>query len=443
MIVMHMRFRRRIEGTILDYFKTDDAPILLIDGARQIGKSYIVRELGKEHYRNYVEINLAEDKDGNGIFRDIRDTRALYMAIQSISGRILGDSKDTLVFIDEVQEYPHILTMFKFLRQENRYKFIASGSLLGVTLRKSASIPVGSVSVRRMYPMNFTEFLWANGIDDDLIGQLQDASKGIVSVPDGIHLRMMRLFKDYLICGGLPYCVNLFLEGHEIVSVRDAQLEIFEMYKTDASRYDEENKLRTRLILDLVPSMIENKKKRIYAKDIESKDKARFANYREDFETLVCSGVVLETVCCANPAFRLLESAKRNMVKLYMADIGLLTAILYRYNVTPFISEQSPVNLGNVYETVVAIELASNGHDLFYTDNKRLGEVDFLVDDYDTLGVKMLEVKSGKDFRNHRSLDNYLGSDNGTSQGIVLSNNPQVERTGDVTYMPIYMSTFI
>ena len=434
--------RRKIESAIMKYLNEDDSPILLIEGARQVGKSFIIRELGIRSFKNFVELNMAEDIIGPRIFENIRTTKDFYMAVQSVAGKKLGDYGDTLIFIDEIQEYKDLIALLKFLKQEKRYKIIASGSMLGVSLRKISSIPIGSISIKRMYPMDFEEFLWANEISEEVIDELKNVANGNSNLHEGLHARILDLFKDYLITGGLPYCVDLFLKELDIISVRDAQLNIHELYREDCSKYDEQFKLRTRVIYDLIPSNIKNKKKRIYAKDIESKDKARFANYREDFETIIRSGVALETLCCSDISFPLLNTAKRNMVKLYMNDVGILTALLYRYNIKPLRDDVPQINLGNVYECVTAMQLASNGHDLYYTDNKKIGEVDFVIDDYDTLGTVMIEVKSGKDFKNHKALDNFLKS-NDSNEGIVLSNSGNVECNGKVRYLPIYMSVFL
>jgi len=434
--------RRKIETIITNNLDDEDSPILLIEGARQVGKSFIICELGSKRFKNYVELNMVEDVIGPKVFENVRTTKDFYMAVQSVAGRKLGDHTDTLVFIDEIQEYKELITLLKFLKQERRYRIIASGFVLGVSLKKVTSIPMGSISIRRMYPMDFEEFMWANGVSEEVIDELRNVAVGRSDLNIGLHNRILELFKDYLITGGLPYCVDLFLKEQDIVSVRDAQLEIHALYREDCSKYDDEFKLRTRVIYDLIPSNIESRKKRIYAKDIESKDKARFANYREDFETIIRSGVALETLCCSDVSFPLLDTAKRNMVRLYMNDVGILTALLYRYNVKPLRDDVPQINLGNVYECVTAMQLASKGHDLYYTDNKKVGEVDFVIDDYDSLGTVLIEVKSGKDYRSHKALDNFLRSDD-TMKGVVLSNSGNVECDGRIRYLPVYMSGFL
>ena len=436
-------FDRKIESKIIDYFKTDGAPILILEGARQVGKSFIIRTLGKRYYKHYVEINLIRDSEEFEYFNNIKSTKDLYYTIQSVANEPLGDSSDTLVFLDEIQERNDLITLLKFIREDNRYKFIVSGSLLGVEFSKTASIPVGSVSTVRMYPMDLEEFLWANGIQKQLIRDLGEMIRKKDSIPEGLHRRMMDLFRDYLISGGLPYCVDLFLKDRDIISLRNAQKDILEMYGNDASKYDLKNKMHTKLVLDSIPSNIENKRKRIFAKDIEGKKNARFEEYKDDFDCLVDSGVVLRVDCCSNPVFPLIESFKRNLLKLYYADVGLLTFILYRNNVKPLREDMPQINLGNVYECFAASQLSVNCHRLFYMDNKTYGEVDYLIDDYESLSVTALEIKSGKDYRKHNAIDKLIKNSNWKGNCVVFSNSGDVESDGKITYMPIYALMFM
>ncbi len=436
-------FERKIEKRILDYFSSDDAPILLIEGVRQCGKTYVVERLGTERFKHFVKVNMVQDSQGPRLFENVRTVEDLYFTVQAVAGKELGTYDDTLVFLDEIQEYRGLFTLLKFLRADRRYRFIASGSLLGVELRRTPSIPIGSIDIVRMHPMDFEEFLWANGVQKSLISGVREQVMAERGITDGVHKRFMELFRDYLICGGLPYCVNVFLEKRDIVALRDAQGLILELYGDDASKYDEENRMHTKAILDLIPSNIENKRKRIFVKDIEDREDARFSDYADDFDCLVDSGVVLLTTCCSNPVFPLIQSAKRNLLKLYMADVGLLTGALYGYNAMALRDEGRNVDLGTVYECYAATQLAANGQPLYYTDNKRLGEVDFIIDDFTNLSTIALEIKSGKYYSKHSALDKLLESEYSPGLGIVLSNSGEVRREGKVLYLPIYALMFI
>jgi predicted AAA+ superfamily ATPase len=329
------------------------------------------------------------------------------------------------------------------LQQDGRFTYVASGSLLGVTLAKTASIPIGSIEAKRMYPLDFEEFLWANSFGEEAIRNLRNKFVSRESLPENIHNKVMDLFKKYLISGGLPDAVNIYIETKNVVRVRALQSEIQNYYAIDASKYDAENRLKIRKIYDILPSVLENKKKRIVIKDIENKAGKRYGDYEEEFEYLIHSGIALEVKAISNPVFPLLESSSKNLMKLYLNDVGLLTNMLYKNNIRAIMDDEASVNLGSVYECVVASELKAHGKNLFYYDNKKRGEVDFLIDDYDTLSVLPLEVKSGKDYSTHRALNGFvLNEDYGIKNAYVLSNKREVTVENRITYLPVYYSMF-
>ena len=435
---------RKIESVVRERLGDKDGKILVVSGARQIGKSYIIRYVGKKLFKNFIEINLIEDFDGPRVFADVKTTEDFYFALGIIAGEKLGNSSDTLVFLDEIQKYPHLMTMLKFLRQEGRYRYVASGSLLGVTLKRSTSIPVGSIDILRMYPLDFEEFLIANGVGKDAIEDIRIKFLNKESLSGGVHEKIMSLFKRYLLVGGLPDAVNAYIDTHNIIRVREIQRDIHELYVADAAQYDQEHKLKIERIYSLVPSNLENKKKRLVYKDIENKQGGRSADYEEEIEYLISSGITLEVKAISNPLFPLTESEHKNLLKLYLNDVGLLTSILYRNNVKAVLDDVASINLGSVYECVVASELAAHDNSLFYYDNRTRGEVDYLVDDYKSLSVMPLEVKSGKDYKRHSALTRFVTTeDYHIKQGYVLSNNREVEVAGKIAYIPIYYVMFI
>lgn len=435
---------RKIERIIYEHLTGNSDKVLIVSGARQIGKSYIIRHVGSRLYKNFVEINLIEDYDGPKIFEKVKTTEDFYFALGIIAGEKLNTNNDTLIFLDEIQKYPHLLTMLKFLRQERKYKYVASGSLLGVTLKRSTSIPVGSISIIKMYPLDFEEFLIANGVGMAAISTMKSKFMAKESLDEGVHEKIMSLFKRYLLVGGLPEAVNSYLETHNIVKVRDIQRDIHDLYILDASQYDEEHHLKIERIYNLVPSNLENKKKRLIYKDIENKKSSRADDYEEEIEYLISSGITLEVKAISNPLFPLTESEHKNLLKLYLNDVGLLTSVLYHNNVMAVLNDEASVNLGSVYECVVATELAAHDNRLFYYDNRTHGEVDYLIDDYQSLSVIPLEVKSGKDYKRHSALSRFVSTpDYKIRQGYVLSNSREVESVGKITYIPIYFSMFL
>ncbi len=437
---------RKITSYIEDYLKSDTDKILILEGARQIGKSFSIREAGTRLYPNYVEINFVEDDEGDQLFKNIHKKEDFYLTLSMVAGDKLSGRDDTLVFLDEIQHYPQYLTMLKFLREDGRYRYIASGSLLGITLQDTTSIPVGSIIRKEMFQLDFEEFLIANGFGTEAIAMLRHSYENRQSLTEEHHNRMLDLFRRYLLVGGMPDAVNAYLDTHNIVRVRDVQDNIRSMYADDASKYEKEHskKLLIRRIYEMVPSQMENKKKRIVAQEIRGKEGDRFAQYQEEFEYLVSSGISLAVHAISNPHFPLSESLQKNLLKLYLNDVGMLSGMLYHNNIRPILDDVRSINLGSVYESVVAQELRAHGHKLFYYDNRKQGEVDYLVDDYTAMSAHPIEVKSGKDYTVHSALNNLLKNpDYNIQAATVISNEREIRQDGKITYMPVYLVMFM
>ena len=437
---------RRITSYIENYLKSDTDKILILEGARQVGKSFSIREVGTRLYANYIEINFVEDDEGEQLFKNIHRKEDFYLTLSMVAGDRLSARNDTLVFLDEIQHYPQYLTMLKFLREDGRYRYIASGSLLGITLQDTTSIPVGSIIRKEMFPLDFEEFLIANGFGGEAIAMLRQSYENSQSISVEHHNHVMDLFRRYLLVGGMPDAVNIYLETHNIVKVREVQEGIRSLYADDASKYEKEHskKLLIRRIYEMIPSQMENKKKRIVAQDIRGKEGDRFAQYQEEFEYLISSGISLDVHAISNPHFPLSESLQKNLLKLYLNDVGLLTGLLYHNNIRSVLEDMRSVNLGSVYESVVAQELRAHGHKLFYYDNRKQGEVDYLIDDHKVMSVHPIEVKSGKDYTVHSALNNLMRNpDYNILTGTVFSNEREICQNGKITYMPIYFVMFI
>ena len=436
---------RKFTSHIEAFLRDEPHKILLINGARQIGKSYLIRYVCKGMFRNYIELNLKEDKEGVGLLADVRNTDDFYIQLGAIAGERLGDASDTIVFLDEIQSYPHLMTMLKFLNEEGRYRYIASGSELGIALAQTPSIPIGSIAIEQMFPLDFEEFLLANGCGKETIDSIRDCFLKKETLNDSLHAYMLRQFKIYLLTGGMPDAVNKFLETRNIALVRKIQNDIHELYKLDASQYDSEKKLVIRNIYDLIPSNMENKRKRVVVKKIENTaGHKQFSDYADEFEYLTNSGVALAVKAISNPKFPLKESASKNLLKLYLSDVGLLTGLLYKNNINAVLGDERSINLGSVYESVVAQELHAHGCELHYYDNKQRGEVDFLIDDYDSLSVLPIEVKSGKDYKVHSALDNFMKTpDYNVKNAVVLHSGQKVYQENGITYLPIYYVMFL
>lgn len=436
---------RKIAKRIEDYLSSNSSRMLLIDGARQIGKSYIIRSVGQKMFSNYIEINMEEDRLNDKLFADAKTSKDFYLALSVVAGDKMKEKSNTLVFIDEIQAYEHLLTLVKFLMKENRFTYIASGSLLGVTLRKTSSVPMGSLDVEHMYPMDFEEFLYANGVGSDAIDFMKQSFESDQSLPESLHLKMLDYFKKYVLVGGLPKAVEVFVEERNIVEIRSVQKEVHDLYKVDAAKYEKDSgkALKIQRIYELIPSNLENKKKRLVFRNIDDKNWKRSSDYVEEIEYLISSGIALDVKAVSTPSYPLTENCSKNLLKMYLNDVGILSGLFFKNNIKAVMSDISSINLGSVYETVVAQELKAHGYDLYYYDNKKNGEVDFLIDDPDSLSNIPIEVKSGKDYTVHSALNKFLSiAEYNIQRAYVLSNERQVYQKDGITYAPIYNIMF-
>ena len=437
---------RKIGLEIENHLRSTSDKILVVEGARQVGKSYIIREIGRRLFPNFVELNFVKDDETQQLFKEIRSIEDFYLRLSMIANSQLGNRDNTLVFFDEIQHYPQFLTLLKFLREDGRFRYIASGSMLGIALRKTTSIPIGSILIKRMFQLDFEEFLIANGMGTEAIDHMKGCYYDKQSLPKDMHNLVMDHFRKYLLVGGMPDAVNEYLSSHNIVNVRAVHADIHRMYKDDASKYEQSRsrKLLVQRIYDMIPSQMENKKKRIVASAIRGQKGDRFSWYAEEFEYLISSGISLSVNAISNPVYPLCESVHKNLLKLYLNDVGILTWQLYDIDLMPVLNDQLSINLGAVYESAVAQELKAHGHNLFYYDNQRRGEVDYLIDDKMEASVLPVEVKSGKDYMSHRSLSRLVDvPDYGIKSAIVLHSDRDVKSDGKITYMPIYNVMFI
>lgn len=436
---------RKIASVIEDHLKSRSGKIMLIDGARQIGKTCVVRHVGQRLFKNFIEINMEEDSRGDRRFADVSTPDDFYLRLSTVRGGMMDTRDNTLIFIDGIQAYPGLLTLLKFLRTEDRYTYIASGSLLGVTLAATSSVPMGSIEWVRMYPLDFEEFLYANGYNAFAVSEIEKRFRNLRPLDDSAHDNLLKLFKRYLIVGGLPDAVNAFVRTHNVSEIRKVQADAHALYGRNASVYDADNKLLTRRIYDMIPSNLENRKKRVVYKDIENRKGRTADDYGRELEYLNGAGIALEAKAVSSPSFPLRASGDKSLVKLYLNDPGILANVLYKSNPDAVLDDRRSVSLGSVYENAVACELKAHGFDLFYYDNRSNGEADFLIDDHDSLSVLPIEVKSGKDYTIHHAINAFLANEDcNVKRGIVFSNAREVSISGNgIVHMPIYYAMFL
>ena len=427
---------RKVEQR-LERFRQEDKA-LLITGARQVGKTFIIREFGKQAYQSFIEINFLEDKTAASLFENARDSRDLLLRLSAIADKPLIPGQ-TLIFFDEVQECPEIVTAIKFLVEEGSYRYILSGSLLGVDLKDIRSVPVGYMDIVQMYPLDFEEFALANRVSPNVIDALREAFEEKRPVDAVVHERMMALFRLYLVVGGMPAAVMKYLETNNLRDVIGEQQAIIALYKKDIARYDPEEKLYLEDIFDLIPSELNCKNKRFILKNLN--ENFKFSRYSNSFLWLKDAGVALPTFCVAEPTVPLRLSKSSNLFKLFLSDVGLLASMYMDHIQVKILNGEKSINFGAVYENAAAQELKAHGFDLYYFNSKKQGELDFLIERNGH--VLPIEIKSGKDYTKHAALSNVLANEDYDIPEAYVFQNDNVSQTGKITYYPIYMRMFV
>ena len=428
--------KRKIDKHIQDFYK-NSSNALLITGARQIGKTFSIREFGKR-FSSFIEINFIDNPEAIDVFKRAKNSSDILLRLSAITSKPLIKG-ETLVFFDEVQKCPEIVTAIKFLVDEGSYRYILSGSLLGVELKDLRSEPVGYMGVKDMFPLDFEEFISCIGISEKVIESLRHSWNNLLPVDDFIHSKMMELFRLYLIVGGMPAVVNKYLETNNLQEVIKTQQDIIRLYKRDISQYDPNNKLYIEDIFNLIPPELNSKNKRFILKKLN--ENAKFERFQNSFLWLKNAGVALPVYNIEEPKVPLLLSRSRNLFKLFQNDIGLLASQYSEGIQLRIIQGDKNINFGSIYENAVAQELVAHNIDAYYYNNKKRGEIDFVIE----LEGKVLpiEVKSGKDYETHRALSNILDCEEYELQKAIVFNNDNLHTKNKIIYSPIYMIMFL
>ena len=433
--------KRKKENEMQNYL-LNNKRALLVTGARQVGKTFTIRKVGKACFEHFVEVNFVERPEALKLFEEAEGTQDLLLRLSAFTNRKLVPGK-TLIFFDEVQECKEMVTAVKFLVEEGSYKYVMSGSLLGVELNDLRSVPVGYLDEMEMYPLDLEEFANALGISDDVIAHLRECFEQRKPVDAFIHGRMLDLVRHYLLIGGMPAVVQKYLDTNNLKSVLEQQRGIIRTYKRDITKYDAGHKLQIEEIYDLIPAELNAKNKRFTLKELG--EKARYARYEGGLLWLNDAGVAIPTYNVEEPKVPLLLNKQRNLFKLFLNDVGLLAA-MYGDNIQlRLLSGDNYVNYGAVYENFVAQELNAhgfaNGHGLYYFNSKKQGELDFVIE-YNG-AVLPIEVKSGKNYERHRALSNVVKNEQyAVNQAFVFCQD-NVSVREKAVYLPIYMLMFL
>ena len=429
---------RKAYDKLLEWKKYANKKALCIQGARQIGKTTIIREFAKNEYECFVELNFILDKKAKTIFDGNLDANTIIEGITALTRKELIPGK-TLILFDEIQDCPNARTAIKFLVEDGRFDYIESGSLLGVKNKIVRSYPVGFEEIYYMYPLDFLEFLKANNVQDSTVAILKDAYENKKKVSDTIHSVINKLFYLYIVVGGMPEVVDTYINSHDIGKVISLQNEIIELYKQDITKYsDDSDRPKIRSIYEALPSQLNDKNRRF---NVSSLDKnARLLRYADSFNWLIDAGVVNACYNVNEPTGSLGLNEKRSLFKLYSSDTGLLCAQSMNDIQFDILQGDTNVNMGSILENVMAQMFVANGFCLNYFDSHKYGELDFVLQR--GTSIDYVEIKSGNDYKKHAALDkikNVKGFKHDNNY-VFCKGNVLVE--DDITYYPWYMAMF-
>lgn len=343
---------------------------------------------------------------------------------------------ETVVFFDEIKKCPEIVTKIKFLVEEGSFKYVMSGSLLGVELKGIASAPVGYLTVLRMYPMDFEEFMIANNVSEATLDMLKEKFDTCQPVDEFLHQRLLSMFFVYLIVGGMPDAVKTYIATKDIREVDKVQRDITTLYKEDFSQYESEDKrLKLISIYDIIPTELNKQNKKFVFTMLDKE--LKFDRYENSFLWLKDAGVVLPVYNVDAPIVPMKASKNSNIFKLFSSDTGLLTNAYTTETKIELINKNGEVNNGAHFENAVAQQLTANGFEPYFCKKKNTGELDILIEMSGK--VVPIEVKSGKSYKVHKALDNFMKIPDYHIEKAYVFSMGNVEREGAVTYLPIYM----
>ncbi len=411
---------------------------LLIKGARQVGKTTVVRQFAKANYKNFVEINFEQTPTAKQAFEGNLDARSILINLSAMGYGPLEPGQ-TLIFFDEIQSCPNARTAIKFLVEDGLYDYIESGSLLGINYKDVSSYPVGFERELQMFPLDFEEFLWACHIGDDVIGLLRDCYDNLRPVPDFLHQQIMERYRQYLIVGGMPEVVATYLTNEDFNKTIANQRDILSGYRNDISKYAGTDKLLVKSVFDAIPGQLSKQDKRFILASIEKNASRR--KYGAPIQWLVDAGMAYYSFNVGTFELPFPCHEDLRLYKLFLVDCGLMCAMMLNGIQTKVLTGDIYVNEGAMTENYVACELAKHGVSLNYYDRKSKHELDFVFPEGNKISI--IEVKSGKDYKKHASLNmaQTLFADR-IGRRIVMSGN-NLEHEDGVLYLPLYMSMFI
>lgn len=431
-------YKRKIIRFLSDWSKKPHKEALLIKGARQVGKTTIVREFGKKNYRSFVEINFELDPNAKTAFDGKRDTKTIIGNLSLMGYGPFVEGK-TLVFFDEIQSCPNARTAIKFLVEEGVYDYVESGSLLGINYNDVSSYPVGFERQIEMFPMDFEEFLWSKGVSELSIETVREMYLNQSAVTKFVHEQMMKYYREYLIVGGMPEVVSTYNHNADFAATLMQQRKIIQSYRDDIAKYAAEQKTKAKRFFDAIPSELSKQKKRFILKNMEQT--ASMQKYEDAASWLDDAGVAYFCYNLHSLDLPFEQEENRSLFKVYMLDTGLLCALWGDNIQLKVMNGEIDINEGALTENFVAAELRKHGHKLHYYDRKSRQELDFLLAENNK--VTIIEVKSGDTYKRHGSVDTALQEQPEKIGKVMVMNKFNYEKTEKILYVPLYMAAFI
>lgn len=430
--------KRKVSDDIAKWYQSGCNKALLLTGSRQVGKTTSVRMFAKAHYSHFVEINFVKFPRARQAFDGNLDTKTIVTNLSAMGFGPFVEG-ETLVFFDEIQECPNARTAIKFLVEEHRYDFIESGSLLGINYKPVTSYPVGYEQELKMYPLDFEEFLWANGVGTDVIDTLRHCYQKEQPVPAFIHDQISKFYRQHLVVGGMPNVVQTFIDNADFGNVLNVQRSILTTYRADITNYAGKDQVLVKRIFDAIPSQLGKQDKRFILASLEKG--ASMRKYEDPTQWLIDAGIAYYSFNTTEFALPFTATENRRLFKLYMVDTGLLSSLLLKGIQFDVLNGNLGVNEGALTENYIACSLSSKGISLHYYDKKSRQELDFIIEENNRITI--IEVKSGSDYKRHASLDAALKAFPEKIERAIVFSPYNIERQQDVLYLPLYMSQFL
>ena len=430
--------KRKVSDDIAKWYQSGCKKALLLTGSRQVGKTTSVREFAKANYSHFVEINFVKYPRAKQAFDGNLDTKTIVTNLSAMGFGPFVEGK-TLIFFDEIQECPNARTAIKFLVEEHRYDFIESGSLLGINYKPVTSYPVGYEQELKMYPLDFEEFLWANGISTDVIETLRQCYKDEQPVPPFIHDQISQFYRQHLVVGGMPNVVQTFIDNADFGNVLNVQRSILTTYRADITNYAGKDQVLVKRIFDAIPSQLGKQDKRFILASLEKG--ASMRKYEDPTQWLIDAGIAYYSFNVSDFALPFTATENRRLFKLYMVDTGLLSSLLLKGIQFDVLNGNIGVNEGALTENYIACSLSSKGIPLHYYDKKSRQELDFIIEENNQITI--IEVKSGSDYKRHASLDAAIKANPEKIERSIVFSPYNIESQNDVLYLPLYMSQFL